>query len=151
MKTPIWVYFVGIFMILFGVYEAYSSLQLFNALRMWDMIENISGTSIMEKFNLSLSDFERTWNIRFVYIGLPVRFVFIVGGILLLIKKTYSIKIAYIAITFSILFYISQFFVFMPNSAVLFGLLVDLVLLVVLFISDKTAFYSKEELEEQVE
>lgn len=146
MKTPIWTYIVGVFMILFGVYEAYSSLQLFNALRVWDMLENISGTEIIEQFNLS--DYERTWNIRFVYIGLLIWFIFIIGGIFLLIKKTYSIKLAYIAIALSILFYISQLFVFMPNGNILFSLLIGLVLLVVLFVSDKTAFYSEEEFEE---
>lgn len=148
MKTPIWVYLVGIFMMLFGIYEAYSSLQLFNALRMLVMIENIAGTGLMEKFNLSLSGFERAWNIRFVYIGLPIWFLFIVSGIFLLIKKTYSIKLSYMAITFSVLFYISQFFVFTANSNVLFALLINLVLLVVLFVSDKTIFYTKDEFEE---
>lgn len=133
-------------MILFGLYEAQNSLQIINALRRLDIIENISSTNIMREF--VLSDFERTWNIRFVYIGLLVWFIFIVGGIFLLIKKSYSVKFAYVAITLSILFFIIQCIVFVPNSAVLFGLLVGFVLLIVLSVSDKTAFDLKEGFEE---
>ncbi|GEM_PF-4015742 len=146
MKTPIWSYVTGIFMIFFGAYEAQSGLQLINDIKTLDIIENISGVSFLEKFNLS--DLDVTWIIRFAYIGLLVWFIFIVGGIFLLIKKAYSIELAYLAITLSILFFIIQCIAFTPGNSVLFGLLVVVVLLIVLLASDKRAFYPDEEFQE---
>jgi hypothetical protein len=146
MKTPIWAYITGIFMILFGVYEAQSGLELISDLRTLDMIGNISGINFTEKFNLS--DLEVTWIIRFAYIGLLVWFIFIIGGIFLLIKKGFSIKLAYVAIASSILFFIIQCVMFNPSNSVLFGLLVVVVLLIVLLASDKTAFCTEEEFQE---
>lgn len=146
MKIPIWAYITGIFMILFGVYEAQSGLELISDLRTLDMIGNISGINFTEKFNLS--DLEVTWIIRFAYIGLLVWFIFIIGGIFLLIKKVFSIKLAYVSIALSILFFIIQCIVFNPSNSVLFGLLIVVVLLIVLLASDKTAFCTEEEFQE---
>ncbi len=52
---------------------------------------------------LELSAFTKTWIVRFGYIGVFASLLYLLGGIFLLIKKTFSIKLVYAALIISIL------------------------------------------------
>ena len=142
MKMPTWVYIVGLLMILFGIYKFQSNLQLLITIQLFELIGNVSNTNLMEEF--CVSDVQRTWIVRFAYMGLLSWFLFIVGGLSVLSKTTYSIPIAYGAIALNILFLATSCIVFAPKMNLLYGLFVDLILVVVIWISDKSVYYVKK-------
>jgi len=106
-----------------------------------------------------MSDFTRTWIVRFGYIGLFVAIIYILGGVFLLLKRNFSIKLAYGSIALSILFSIVRWWVLAIDSgpgqviglaagtSQIFGLVIDFILLVVIFASDKTAYYQNSTIE----
>jgi hypothetical protein len=103
-----------------------------------------------------MSDFTRTWMVRFGYIGLFTAVIYILGGVFLLIKRRFSLKLAYGAIVLSILFNITRWLVltlgstkddfvgYTTGSLHLFGLVIDIILIVVIIASDKTAYSLSE-------
>lgn len=88
--------------------------------------------------------------IKFGYTGLFFSLLFLLGGLFLLIKKSFSIKLAYIAILANILFSIVKWilmsgkggtFLSISNSvSSVFSILISIILLVIIISSDKSHF-----------
>ena len=100
---------------------------------------------------LELSEFTKTWIVRFGYIGAVVSILYVLGGVFLLVRKSFSIKLVYAALVISILCSGAQAAVLTSSSATgliakttglsqIFGILIDIVLLAVVFSSDKEAY-----------
>src|SRR6056297_3055003 len=66
-----------------------------------EMFKNMA-EGMQEMFGMS--DFTKTWTVRFGYIGLLVSIIYILSGVFLLIKKKFSIKLVYTALILSIVF-----------------------------------------------
>jgi hypothetical protein len=104
----------------------------------------------IEKF-LELTPFTKTWIVRFGYIGLLASAFYILGGVFLLVKRNFSIKLAYTVLAISILTSGAQAAVLTSGSATgvialttglaqLAGVIIDIILLAVIFSSDKEAY-----------
>lgn len=100
---------------------------------------------------LTLSDFTKTWIVRFGYIGVVVSFLYMLGGVFLLVRKPFSIKLVYTALIISILCSGAQAAVLTSSSSSgliamstgisqIFGIVIDVILLAVVFSSDKDAY-----------
>ncbi len=100
---------------------------------------------------LDLSEFTKTWIVRFGYIGAFVSLLYMLGGVFLLVPKYFSIKLVYAALVISILCSGAHAAVLTSSSASgiiaiatglsqIFGILVDIILLAVIFSSDKEAY-----------
>lgn len=103
-----------------------------------------------------MSDFTKTWIVRFGYIGVIVSFIYILGGVFLLVRKPFSLKLAYGALGLSILFSIIQSIVLSLDSSSsllamtagysqMFGVIIDIILIIVIVSSDKTAYHTQIE------
>ena len=103
-----------------------------------------------------MSEFTKTWIVRFGYIGIVVSFIYILGGVFLLIRKPFSLKLAYGALSLSILFSVIQSIVISIDSASgfmamsagfsqVFGIIIDIILIIVIATSDKAAYYPQIE------
>lgn len=100
---------------------------------------------------LELPEFTKTWIVRFGYIGAVVSFLYLLGGVFLLVRKSFSIKLVYAALVLSILCSGAQAAVLTSSASSgviaittglsqIFGILIDIVLLAVVFSSDKEAY-----------
>jgi hypothetical protein len=98
-----------------------------------------------------MSDFQKTWVVRFGYFGFIPTFIYIMAGIFLLIRRNFSIKLAYAALVFYIAFRIVQALILLPGAATgfitaslgmsnIFGVMVDVVFIIVISVSDKSAY-----------
>jgi hypothetical protein len=104
----------------------------------------------LEKF-LELTPFTKTWIVRFGYIGLLASVFYILGGVFLLVRRNFSIKLVYVVLAISMLTSGAQAAVLTSSSATgvislttglaqLVGVIIDIVLLAVIFSSDKEAY-----------
>lgn len=100
---------------------------------------------------LKLSDFSKTWIVRFGYVGVFSAVLYILGGIFLLVRKSFSIKLAYAVLIFSILSSAVQAAVLTSGESSgiialstglsqLLGVVVDIILIAIIFASDKEAY-----------
>jgi len=101
---------------------------------------------------LTLSEFTKTWIVRFGYIGVGVSLLYILGGIFLLTPRKLSIPIAYAALIVSIAFSGIQAVVLTSSGSAsgiialtsgfsqIFGIIIDIILLSIVFASDKEAY-----------
>lgn len=103
---------------------------------------------------MTLSEFSEKWIVRFGYIGAACSLLYLIAGIFLMVRRTFSIKLAYAALVISILSAGMQTAVLTSTAAAdvmskvigltsLPGILIDIILLAVIFASDKDAY--KEE------
>ncbi|WP_456461301.1 hypothetical protein [Reichenbachiella sp.] len=184
MKTPTWAIVVGIFLMLFGGCSVTKSIQAINVSDILEiqsqMMEKMSQSSLgestdslavsssdkqLEAFRgmaagmqemFKMSEFTKIWTIRFGYLGILVAIAYVLSGIFLMLKKPFSIKLAYGALIFSIVFSAIQSIVLASDSTGgwisksagfgnSFGIILDLILLVVIVAMDKSAFEFGEE------
>ena len=107
---------------------------------------------------LTFSDYYKKWVVRLGIIGLIVSIIFAVAGVLLIIGKPISIKIAYLAIGLSIAQIIFQIIIMsmdeesgmiasFTNIGAYFMLFLDIILLVIILASDKSFFDQHEMIE----
>ena len=100
---------------------------------------------------MKLPEFSKIWIVRFGYIGLSSAALYILGGIFLLVRRNFSIKLAYGVLVFSILTSAAQAIVLTSGSSSgiialttglgqLVGIAVDIILGAVIFASDKEAY-----------
>lgn len=100
---------------------------------------------------MKLPEFSKIWIVRFGYIGLSSAALYILGGIFLLVRRNFSIKLAYGVLIFSILTSAGQAIVLTSGSSSgiialttglgqLVGIAVDIILGAVIFASDKEAY-----------
>ena len=101
-----------------------------------------------------ISDFTKTWIVRFGYIGLFLSLLYVLGGVFLLIPKKHSINLAYLALVLSFVFSILTYVVITSDAKNSFvgmatgftqigGIIIDFILLIVIIASDKTAYENK--------
>jgi len=100
---------------------------------------------------MKLPEFSKIWIVRFGYIGLFSAALYILGGIFLLVRRGFSIKLAYGVLIVSILTSAAQAIVLTSSESSgiialttglgqLVGIAVDIVLIAVIFASDKEAY-----------
>lgn len=106
---------------------------------------------------MTLPEFTKTWVVRFGYMGLFISAFYILGGVFLLVRRNFSIKLAYTVLVVSILFSGSEAGVLLSSSSSgvialttglsqFVGIVIDIILLAVIFSSDKEAYvFSKNE------
>jgi hypothetical protein len=179
MKTPTWAIVVGIFLMLFGGCSVTKSIQAINMPDMLEMqkemmnkmsqtssttstdsLTNDGANEQLEVFQgmaegmqemFVMSEFTKTWTVRFGYLGIIVALAYIFSGIFLMVRRPFSIKLAYGALTLSMIFSGIQSMVlasdssggFMSKAAGFgnsFGIILDLILLVIIVAMDKSAF-----------
>jgi Na+-translocating ferredoxin:NAD+ oxidoreductase RnfD subunit len=103
---------------------------------------------------LQLSEFSATWIVRFGFIGAAISIIYLLGGVFLLNRRTFSIKLVYAALVLSMLCAGAQTAILTSNATgdliaigtglgQLPGILIDIILLAVVFSSEKDAY--KEE------
>lgn len=106
---------------------------------------------------LYMSDFTKTWMIRFGYLGLIMGLLYIIGGVFLLILKPFSVNLAYGVLILSIIFSVIQALTLSGDASRgivaltagfshAFGIIIDIVLIVVILASDKTAYQGNHDL-----
>ena len=96
MKTSTWIKLIGILCIIFG------ALGIINAISDIDLPKLIEmDKRVKEFYELSPNLFR--WVVRLAYIELLANTIYIMAGIFFLMKKTFSLNIMYIALTFRIL------------------------------------------------
>lgn len=101
---------------------------------------------------LTLSEFTKTWIVRFGYIGVGVSLLYILGGIFLLTPRKLSIPITYTALIVSLAVSGVQAIVLTSSGSAsglialtsgfsqIFGIIIDIILLSIVFASDKEAY-----------
>lgn len=100
---------------------------------------------------LKLPEFSKIWIVRFGWVGLVSAILYAIGGIFLLVKKPFSIKLAYVVLGISIITSATQAAVLTSGSSSgiialttglsqLVGVLIDIILIAVIWTSDKEAY-----------
>ena len=100
---------------------------------------------------MKLPEFSKIWIVRFGYIGLASAVLYILGGIFILVRRNFSIKLAYGVLIVSILTSVAQAIVLTSGSSSgiialttglgqLVGIAIDIILIAVIFASDKEAY-----------
>jgi hypothetical protein len=148
MKTSEWIKLIGILCIFFGGQGIINDIipLLFPEMIGW----------VKEKLP-ELSSGTMIWVLILPYITLLANLFYLMAGIFFLMKKTYSLKIMYIALTFSILCRIVPMLFFSQNSSTplpnyeinifsLLGPCIDVLLLIGVSILAKYYYKSQDEL-----
>lgn len=106
---------------------------------------------------MRLPEFSKIWIVRFGYIGVFSAVLYVLGGIFLLVKRNFSIKLAYAVLIVSILTSGAQLAVLTSSSSSgiialttglgqILGIIIDILLMSVIFASDKEAYdFSKNQ------
>jgi hypothetical protein len=189
MATPGWALFVGIVMMLIGGCGAVNSINLirnpdtFTQLQVeletaqleldsvvvseskgedsLLMAKEEAGELMLEGISemMDISDYREEWIFRLAKYGLVFSFLYLIGGLMLMIKRPWSILLAYLALFASVLFNAFQFYIYSqdPRQGMLetfsyipiaLTLLFSIVSLIIVATSDKTAYLPKAEQEE---
>ncbi len=110
----------------------------------------------MVKDMLNVSDYYKTWMVRFGYVGIVVSILFIFAGVFMMIPKNFSIPFAYAVLGISLVVGIVQYIIFSRDDSsgmvtmfsgvsVIFSVVIDIILLAVIIASDKDAYSPLEE------
>lgn len=105
---------------------------------------------------LVVSEFTKTWTVRFGYIGILVATLYILSGVFLIVKQPFSIKLVYIALVTSIVFSASRSLVLISDSSSglmaktagftnIFGTIIDIILIIVVLAMDKSTYINGSE------
>ncbi len=103
-----------------------------------------------------LSDFNRRWIIRFGYIGLLVCAIYLLAGAFLVNRNVFGIRFVYGALILSIAFTLIQMIVISSDTGTgfigklssygnIFGLVVDLILLILFSVIDKKDYFKSNQ------
>ncbi len=102
----------------------------------------------------SVSEYTKKWTVRFAYLGLISAVLYILGGIFLIARTSFSIPLVYLALVISIVLAVAQMIILSsdPSSSLftiwakyapIFSIIFDVTLLIIVLSSDKKA-YSNE-------
>lgn len=126
-------------------------LDMFSDTILVDENNNVDMDATMQN-SIKISDYRQTWIVRFAYIGLFIAVLFILGGIMLLGYKKYTIKIVITAIALSMVSNILQIIIYAAdkdsgsiidtfgNIGIYFSLALDILLMILILVLDKTFF-----------
>lgn len=100
----------------------------------------------------NISEYRKTWTKRFAMISLVISILFIIGGIFLLTKNKITVPFIITTLASSMAFGLFQYFIFKADEAsgsliattgkfeVIFSIVVDVILLIVFMVLDKSYF-----------
>ncbi len=102
-----------------------------------------------------LSPFQKKWMVIFGYIGAAVCLIYFFSGVFLVTRKIFSIRFVYFALALSIVFTLTQIFVLssdtgsgmmgkMSSYGGIFGLVLDIILLIVFAILNKSDLFTTQ-------
>ncbi|MBS1625445.1 MAG: hypothetical protein JST83_15570 [Bacteroidetes bacterium] len=108
----------------------------------------------MEKI-FFMSDFQKKWVVRLGCIGFIPALIYILAGLFFVMRKWFAVKVAYLALVLATCFSIARTLIlshdastgFLAMSAefgTLFGIMIDVILLIVIIASDKSAYRKAE-------
>jgi hypothetical protein len=99
---------------------------------------------------LTISDYLKEWMVRLGWMGLFFSLLYVIGGVFMLVRKRFSLKLVYAALVLSILFAVFGIFIitnegqnFLTMASVAsagFGIFIDIILLIIVTACDKTAY-----------
>jgi|GEM_PF-5793879 len=116
-----------------------------------DENDNIDMTATMQKTS-KISDYRKSWTIKFGWIGVFFSILFIVGGVLMLMKSKITIPFILTILSSSMAFGLFQFFIYKADVesgslitmsskfGIFLGLGIDVILLIVFMVLDKSYF-----------
>mgnify|MGYP005996962345 CR=1 FL=1 len=123
--------------------------------------DQVKADSIANKMKdmLHISEYTKTWLVRFGYIGVVISIIYLLGGIFLMVKKPFSIQLAYGALALSSILGIVKTSVLSSDSSgglvamtaglsQIFGILIDIVILAVIFSSNKEAYQLTDQIDQ---
>jgi hypothetical protein len=181
MKTPTWAIVIGVCLMLFGGCGVTKDIQSINMPAILEMQQEMmskmvgeqiintkdslskvtrSDTVSVEVFKdmaqgmqemFAMSNYTKTWTVRLGYVGLLFSIIYILSGVFLLVKRSFSIKLVYAALILSIVFSTIESVVLASDSSGgflakltgfgnTFGIVLDIILLVVVISMDKSAY-----------
>lgn len=179
MEIPTWGYIVGIFMIVVGGIGLIGNLQSLNVSKISDAQKSIfeqfpfedtvsakdtsdifyksdstetfhnMARSMVKPFHMS--DYKKKWALRLGYVGIIVSFIYLMGGIFLLIRKKFSLPLAFIALSLGFAYSVFRWIIFQQDPSPgmfslifqpfqLLGAFISLTLIIVIAASDKTPY-----------
>ena len=105
---------------------------------------------------VEMSEYSITWNVRFGYIGIFMALIYFIGGMFLLVKRPFSIRLVLGVLVANILFLMVQTIVLSlddasgsmiqhANSASWIGVVIDLILIVFVATADHSAYRPESE------
>lgn len=108
-----------------------------------------------------VSDFTKIWMVRLAYMGLIISFIYMLGGLFLLIPQKFTLILLYSTLILSITFGIfkvimlsvdasGSFLSMSMGFSQVFGIFIDIILLIVVSVSDKT-LYKKNKISSDVQ
>jgi hypothetical protein len=144
MKTSSWIKLIGILCIVFG------ALGIINGLSFY-VLPEIS--RMTKEKGTELYPYLDRWLVKFAYLTLLANTIYLIAGIFFLRKKSFSLNVMYIALTFSLLCSIVPMLFLSHNSAIPFsdykinifnlvGPFIDVILLIIVYRLAK--YYYKE-------
>jgi hypothetical protein len=95
-KTSTWIKTIGIVCIVFGCSRIISNISVITL----SIILKMPSTEIMPELSPEIL----RWQLKLPYIGLFIHAIYILAGILFLVRKSFSLKFMYAALAVSILF-----------------------------------------------
>ncbi len=115
--------------------------------------QNFAFTEISKQMKemMKVSDFSMKWIVRFGYVGIIIALVYLSGGLFLIAKNSFSISMAYFALSLNIVFSIVKTLVLSSDTSnslmamgyrygEIFSLILDVVFIVIIFTSNKEAY-----------
>jgi len=118
-----------------------------------EIIEEMAG-GIENLF--TISEFTKIWTVRFGYIGVAIAIIYLLSGVILFLRKSFSIKFVLFALGISIIFSIVESIVLSSGAqnfllsisagfGNIFSIIIDVILLVVILANDKRSYFNTVE------
>lgn len=134
-------------------------MELFSDSIQVDSMQNVDFESTM-KSAFNISEYRQTWMVRFGYIGLAVAILFLIGGIMLLASRKYTIPVVLSVFAISMAFGIFQLVIYAADTetgkmigklgsiGIYFSIALDIIFLIMVMVFDKTFFRPTEVIED---
>ena len=124
---------------------------------------NISGEQLnsMMKSMFYVSEFTKIWVVRLAYMGLIISFIYMLSGLFLLLPQKFTLILLYSTLILSVIFGIfkvimlsvdasGSFLSMSMGFSQVFGIFIDIILLIVVSVADKTP-YKKNQISSEVQ
>ena len=124
-----------------------------------DSMQNVDFETTM-KNSFKFSEYRQTWMVRFGYMGLVVALLFLIGGIMLLASRKYTIPVVLTTLAVSLAFGILQLAIYaadvgtgkmignLSSIGIYFSIALDIVFLIIVMVCDKTYFQPAKVIED---
>jgi len=134
-------------------------LEMFSDSVEVDSMQNVDFETTM-KNSFKFSEYRQTWMVRFGYMGLVVALLFLIGGIMLLASRKYTIPVVLTTLAVSLAFGILQLAIYaadvgtgkmignLSSIGIYFSIALDIVFLIIVMVCDKTYFQPAKVIED---